>query len=47
MDEMARLWYLALGRAMSAVRARAGADGVASGCCDGLTWRQRTHGVVL
>jgi hypothetical protein len=32
---------------VSATHARAGADGAASGCCDGLTWRQLTHGIVL
>jgi hypothetical protein len=36
-----------LGRARSAARARAGADGAASSCYDSLAWRQRTHDVVL
>jgi hypothetical protein len=40
-------WQLALGRAMSIAHARMGADGVASGCCDGLAWRQHVHGVAL
>jgi hypothetical protein len=46
-DRTTRPWQLALDRAMSAARARAGADGAASGCCDSLTWRQHVHGVVL
>jgi hypothetical protein len=44
---MAQPWQLALGHAMSAARARVGADGVVSGCCDGLMWRQHVHGIVL
>jgi hypothetical protein len=47
MDGTAQPWPLVLGHAMSAARARAGADGAASGCCDGLTWRQHVHGIVL
>jgi hypothetical protein len=47
MDGVARPWQLALGRAMSAARAHTGAYDVVSGYCDGLTWRQRVHGVVL
>jgi hypothetical protein len=47
MDGTARPWQLALGRTMSAASARAGADSAASGCCDGLAWRQRAHGIVL
>jgi hypothetical protein len=47
MDGTAQPWQLALGRAMPASRARAGADDAASGYYDGLTWRQHAHGVVL
>jgi hypothetical protein len=47
MDGTARPWQLALGRAVPAARARASADDAASGCCDGLVWRQCTQGVVL
>jgi hypothetical protein len=46
-DRMTWPWQLALGRAMSIAHARMGADGVASGCCDGLAWRQHVHGVAL
>jgi hypothetical protein len=47
MDGTAQPWQLALGRAVPAARARASADDAASGCCDGLAWRQCTQGVVL
>jgi hypothetical protein len=47
MDGTAQPWLLVLGRTMPAVRAHAGADGVARGCCDGLAWMQCMHGVVL
>jgi hypothetical protein len=47
MDGTAQPWQLALGRAVPAARACAGANGMVSGCCDGLVWRQRAQGVVL
>jgi hypothetical protein len=47
MDGMARPWQLALSCIVPAAHARAGADGATSGCCDGLTWRQRAQGIVL
>jgi hypothetical protein len=47
MDGTAQPWQLALGRAVPAARACAGANGMVSGCCDGLMWRQRAQGVVL
>jgi hypothetical protein len=47
MDGMAQPWQLALDHALSPMRARAGVDGIASGCCGGLAWRQHAPNVVL
>jgi hypothetical protein len=47
MDGTAQPLQLALCCAMSAAHARVGADDAASGCYDGLVWRQCAHGIVL